>query len=136
MKIGKDFTTFAERARREDAYWSEKVIKSFVNDLLHALDTGKLSRAEFARRLSTSSAYVTKVLRGDVNFTVDTMVKLARATEMMLHLHLAPEYCDVRWFDLPQRQVETGESWKSPAFRKVRERRIKEVEIEEPTAAA
>ncbi len=136
MKVGKGFTAFAKRARREDAYRSEKVIQSFVRDMLLSLDAGRVSRAELARRLGTSAAYVTKVLRGDVNFTVDTMVKLARATEMTLHLHLAPEHCDVRWFDLPQRPVETPESWESDDFRKVRERRTKEGEIEQPTIAA
>lgn len=136
MKVGKGFAAFAERARREDAYRSENIVQSFVKDLLLALEAGNLTRAELARHLGTSPAYVTKVLRGDVNFTVDTMVKLARATGRTLHLHLAPEHWDVRWFDLPQRPVETGGAWESPEFRKIRERAGKEARIEQPTVAA
>ena len=47
-----------------------------------------LYRPAAARRLGTSQAYVTKVLRGDVNFTLVTLVKLARAVGGRVRLDL------------------------------------------------
>jgi transcriptional regulator with XRE-family HTH domain len=47
-----------------------------------------VSRAELARRLGTSQAYVTKVLRGNVNFTLAALVKLARAVGGEVRLSL------------------------------------------------
>ena len=43
-----------------------------------------------ARRLGTSPAYVTKVLRGNANFTLATIVKLARALESEVRFRLSP----------------------------------------------
>jgi hypothetical protein len=40
------------------------------------------------------------VLRGDVNFTLATMVKLARAFDMDLKLHLARQGAQTRWEDV------------------------------------
>ena len=44
-----------------------------------SMQENKISRVELAKRLGSSPAYITKVLRGDINFTVETMVRLAKA---------------------------------------------------------
>ena len=49
-----------------------------------------MSRAVLARRLGTSQAYVTKVLRGNVNLTLATLVGLAQAVGREVRLDLAP----------------------------------------------
>lgn len=49
-----------------------------------------MSRAELARRLGTSQAYVTKILRGSVNFTLETMILLARALNADLTVSISP----------------------------------------------
>jgi len=50
-----------------------------------------VSRSELARRLGVSPAYVTKVLRGNVNFTLDSMVRLVRAAGGDVSLQVAPK---------------------------------------------
>jgi transcriptional regulator with XRE-family HTH domain len=47
-----------------------------------------MTRVELARRLGASPAYVTKILRGKVNFTLATMVRLSRAVGGELHVQL------------------------------------------------
>ena len=42
------------------------------------MEANGVSRGELARRLEVSPAYITKVLRGNVNFTLDSMVRLVR----------------------------------------------------------
>ena len=59
-----------------------------------------MSKAELARQLATSPAYITKILRGDSNLTIHSMVALAQAVDSTLHLHLAPRAAHVRWFEV------------------------------------
>lgn len=59
-----------------------------------------MSKAELARQLATSPAYITKILRGDSNLTIHSMVALARAVDSTLYLHLAPRAAHVRWFEV------------------------------------
>lgn len=68
-----------EEARRTDAYWIEALQIDLTFSLLDAMERADVSRADLARRLGCSRPYVTKMLKGDVNFTVETLVKLARA---------------------------------------------------------
>jgi transcriptional regulator with XRE-family HTH domain len=51
----------------------------------------KISRAELAQAIGTSQPYVTKILKGNVNFTLATMTKLAHAMGATLRIHLAPK---------------------------------------------
>lgn len=48
-----------------------------------------MSKADLARQLGTSQAYVTKILRGDANLTIKSMVELANAVDGTLHLHVS-----------------------------------------------
>lgn len=80
---------FAEAERHED-YWVSGAILAFTEDLTHAMEREGVSRAELARRLGSTPAYVTKILRGNVNFTLATMVRLARALGADLQLQLTP----------------------------------------------
>jgi transcriptional regulator with XRE-family HTH domain len=50
-----------------------------------------------AERLKTSAAYISKVFRGDVNFTIESMVKLAHAVNGRVHLHIAPAGQKIQW---------------------------------------
>lgn len=77
-----------------------------------------MSKAALAQKLGTSPAYVTKVLRGDANLTIKTMVELAHAVDGTLHLHIAPLQANVRWFEVFQapttdttEQVKAGQAW-------------------------
>lgn len=47
-----------------------------------------ITRAELARRLGTSQAYITRVLSGNANFTLKTISKLAMALGMELEIGL------------------------------------------------
>jgi ribosome-binding protein aMBF1 (putative translation factor) len=80
---------FAEAEKYPD-YWAELAIIGFTEDVWAAMESKGLSRAELARRLGTSQAYVTKVLRGNVNFTLRSMARLAMALDMELSARLQP----------------------------------------------
>lgn len=89
---------FAEAESHVD-FWEEEAIIRFTEDVCLAMERAGLSKAELARRLGTSNAYVTKVLRGNANFTLKTMARLAIALDSELRMRLAPRESRTHWFD-------------------------------------
>jgi transcriptional regulator with XRE-family HTH domain len=81
---------FAE-AERHVEFWEELAIVGFAEDVWLAMERQGLCRAELARKLGTSQAYVTKVLRGNANFTIRSMARLAMALDMELRVELVPK---------------------------------------------
>jgi len=81
---------FAE-ARGMPEYWEEGAILDFTEALYGAMEEEGVTRAELARRLGTSQAYITRVLGGHANFTLKTMAKLALALGLQLEVGLGPQ---------------------------------------------
>lgn len=88
-----------ERAEASPVYWHEVAVVEFTEDLCRLMAEKEVSRAELARRMGTSRAYITKLLGGNANFTLATMVKLAMALDGALHLHIADQRAVTRWQD-------------------------------------
>ncbi len=80
----------ATAARSTQAYHAEGVSLRFTEDLLARMEAQGITRAALAERIGSTPAYVTKILRGDTNFTLDTMVKIARALDCELAIGLSP----------------------------------------------
>ena len=89
-----------EEARQTVDYWVEGPIVEFTEDVCRLMNEQGVSRAELARRLGTSRAYITKLLGGDANFTLETMTKVAMALGAAVHVHIAPQDAVVRWKDV------------------------------------
>jgi len=64
-----------------ESYWIEQAMQNFTSQLCCLMKERGVTKAELARRLGKSPAYVTKILRGNTNFTINSMVQLARAVE-------------------------------------------------------
>lgn len=85
------YQQYAEEARKTDEYWVEDVILSFTDDLSERIESVGLSRADFARQIGKSKSYVTRILKGNANFTIETMVRLSRAVGCLPNIELRPE---------------------------------------------
>jgi plasmid maintenance system antidote protein VapI len=88
-----------EEAESHADYWIDGPITEFVEDLARLMEEQEVTRAELARRLGTSRAYITKMLGGNANFTLLTMVKLAMALDGAVHIHIADKRAVTRWRD-------------------------------------
>lgn len=95
----KTFKDLFAEARKGDQFWVEGAILEFTADIERLMDQQKITKTELAARLGTSQAYVTKVLRGTANFTMETMVKLSRAVGGTVHVHVAHQQAKVHWLD-------------------------------------
>lgn len=87
------------RARESLDYWAEEAIVDFTEEIVRLMGEKGISRADLARNIGSSQAYITKVLGGNANFTITTMTKLARALDAVVRIHLAPEGAIVHWDD-------------------------------------
>lgn len=75
----KTFKDLYQEAEKSDDYWVAGVVLELTEAVVEIMDREGITRSELANRLGTSPAYVTKILRGNANFTLATMVRLARA---------------------------------------------------------
>ena len=69
----------------------------FVEELLGLLQQQGFSRTELARRMKIQPSRVTSMLSGTNNFTIETMVRAARAVNATLHQKLVPAGQKARW---------------------------------------
>jgi transcriptional regulator with XRE-family HTH domain len=86
----KSFSALFEAAERHDEYWTERAIIELTEALSRWMEAKKISQADLAAAIGVSQPYISKVLRGNVNFTLATMTKLARALGAEVHVHLSP----------------------------------------------
>jgi len=93
----KSFTTLFKEARVKDSFWAETAILEFTSELYAAMERGGHTKADLARALGTSQAYITKVFRGDANFTIDSMVRLTRTLGYRLHIHITQPEASINW---------------------------------------
>ncbi len=71
-------------------YWAEGLKLDFAEEVGRLMQEQKISRAELARRLGTSPAYVTKILHWTANLTLTSMSKIALAFDARVELKLIP----------------------------------------------
>lgn len=82
------FADTFQDAMQQDEFWTDYAILEFTTRLSQVTKQKGISKAELARRMETSQAYITKVFRGNANLTIASMVKLARCAEMTFHPEL------------------------------------------------
>ncbi len=106
MKASERFEQLLENAKQSDEFWAEKAILEYTEELIAQMELKNMSRSELAERLGGKKpAFVTKLLRGNNNFTFDTACRLARALDMEFVPHMKPQGWRTRWMDFsPQKE--------------------------------
>lgn len=95
-----EFGSFVDELKTGDTYWSESAKLEFAVEINDVMRRNGTTNKRLSEIISKSPAYVSKVLRGDTNFTIETMVKLARAVGCKLSVHIAPCDSKTRWIDV------------------------------------
>ena len=103
----RDYQKLIQEAEASPEYWAEVAIGDFTEEICRLLADKKMSRADLARSLQTTPAYVTKVLRGNANFTLASLAKMALALESQVRVHLAPKGSCTIWKDVLGEPEET-----------------------------
>jgi len=71
----------------------------FAFEIERAIAVNGISQNKLADMIGVSPAYISKVLRGDANLTIETMTKFADAIGKVLHLYLANKGANVEWIE-------------------------------------
>jgi hypothetical protein len=91
MKLSQSLHNFKEEAQKLDTYWVEKAKLDFAKALEQRRKYNQIQYSVIANKLSSSAAYISKVFRGDTNLTIESMVKLARATGGRIEINIVDE---------------------------------------------
>ncbi|HZF10653.1 MAG TPA: helix-turn-helix transcriptional regulator [Thermoanaerobaculia bacterium] len=86
----RSFSALFTAAQEHDEYWTERASLRFTEELTRWMKQQGLSRKDLAEKIGSSQAYITKILKGNVNFTLASMVKLTRALGAELRIELDP----------------------------------------------
>ena len=112
-----------ERSKKRDQFWVETAILEFTEEMAARMDQLKVTNSQLAERLNVNPAFVTKLLRGKNNFTIETMVKLSRALDAELRVHMQPAGTVSQWINFlkekPAPQPAQQSAWDSRAFTKI-----------------
>jgi predicted transcriptional regulator len=65
-----------------DDFWSGIAKLEFVVAINKSMKEKNISKSDLARLIGKSPAYITKIMTGDVNLTIESMVMITRAVDM------------------------------------------------------
>jgi transcriptional regulator with XRE-family HTH domain len=85
------YQDLTERLEKDPKYWVESMRFDFVEEIERMMEEQGVTRAELARRLDASPAYVTQLFRSMFNPTLLTLAKVALALDGRVSLHLHPK---------------------------------------------
>lgn len=104
----KSFEELWDDVESSDEFAISEAILDFTIELENLVKKRGLSRADLAGKIGKSQPYITKIFRGDTNFTIRTMVKLVRAVNGKLSQHITlEEEGSVDWL----RKIEGGKKF-------------------------
>ena len=80
----------------------ESAILEITEEIVEKMELHGVSKSELAKRLGKTPSFVTKILGGRNNFTLETMVKIGRRLNCNFRSHLQPEGMTTEWCDFYQ----------------------------------
>src|SRR5207244_13231631 len=98
-QIHEEIQAALKAARETHEYRAEGASIEFTNAMLTRMRQLNVSRSELAARIRVNPAYISKILRGDTNFSLETMVKIANALDSDFRCCLQPARAQSQRFD-------------------------------------
>lgn len=72
---------FNQEAKQSASYLATEISDTFVDDVVQIMKRENISKSELAKRSGVSKAYISKILSGYTNFTIESIAKLAQALD-------------------------------------------------------
>jgi transcriptional regulator with XRE-family HTH domain len=94
------YKEFIESTKVTFEYDIESAKVDFALELGRLLERNQISKSALADKMGVSAPMVSKILRGDTNLTIETMVKAVRAAQGQLHIHAAAENAVYHWKEI------------------------------------
>jgi len=101
------FEEFFQHAEQDTEYWVELAKLEFTEEMLARMQEAGMKKSQLAVTLGAKPAFVTRLVSGHNNFTLETMVRVARALNCGFRSHLERAGTKTCWIDVlkdePQR---------------------------------
>ena len=98
MTLSKVLQRFVDQSKIDDSYWVDHAKLDFSTALEKQRRIAGINYAGIAKKIGSSPAYISKVFRGDSNLTIESIVKLVRATGGRLEIQVVNELpATCRW---------------------------------------
>ncbi len=97
--LGNEFEALFADAESHDAFHVSAAKLRFTEDMLANMEKIGLSKSELADKLGVKPAQISRLCSGRNNFTLETMVKIARALGCEFRSHLQPAGTTTQWID-------------------------------------
>lgn len=81
---------------------------AITEEICKFMESKNMSRVELAEKLGTSRAYITKMLRGNCNFTLESLERISSALDCELNIRLCPQGFKIPHLSLPVSQKKSG----------------------------
>lgn len=79
----------------------ESAILKFTDMLWRRMDAIGVTPTELAKRIDAKPPYVSKILRGNSNFTFDSIIKISTALDTEFVFDLIPKSANSKWVTKP-----------------------------------
>lgn len=99
------FNELFEQAEQRLDYKIEGAKLEFTETIVRRMEETEVTRSELAERMGKLKPQVSKLLRGDNNFTVATMVEIADALGCNYRCHLEPKDCDAVFWNVTRKKL-------------------------------
>lgn len=120
MKEYNSFSSLWADLENDQEYLTEKNILEFTLQLHQFMEHRGISKKELAELIGSSQAYITKVFKGNANFTIATMTKLVHAIGGKITFHVTgQEEKNQTWFRKFDGKKNVSRQWTKPAKREI-----------------
>jgi transcriptional regulator with XRE-family HTH domain len=92
---GYNYKKAFEKAKTHEAYHEEGLRLDVAYRIIEAMASRKMSRVQLAKRLDVSAPYVTKLLQGHANLSLESLSKIASALDLKWQCVLLPRNAEI-----------------------------------------
>lgn len=85
------YSNFINKAKSSFSYRLARLQNKFALDIERLMDHQNLKQKDLAKKARVKPAYISRVLRGDTNLSMKTMLKLAIALDSDISLQVKPQ---------------------------------------------
>lgn len=81
MKRKSSLAEIIKKAKESDTFLAQKLSVQFARNVEDMMSKKELKQKDLAEKMNVSTAYISKVLNGNINMTLATMSKIAKALD-------------------------------------------------------
>ncbi len=96
MKTSGRYKEAFQQAHRSPAFWTEKAILGITQQIAATMKRLGLSQKAVAEKIDKKATFLSRVLSGQHNVTVETLALLAHAMDMHIEMKLVPNSAENR----------------------------------------